>query len=330
VATIYTNYQLSTINYQFPSAYCSSEELKTMEPNIAPNVRWGEWISEGWQMFASRWIVWALQTLIFFIICAIPVLPLYLWMIIAAINEAETGQPQEPPVILLAFLLLVMPIVLLIVVFFWGGFWRTATKQLRGEDISVWDLFSNGGHFPQLLGAAIPFGILYLLGALLGILPAFIVQGLLHFTVPLIVDRGMSVGSAFSASFNATKRHWLMFSLFAFVVYLLGIAGTFICYVGLLATYPLQFTIMAIAYRDTFGIAGARSFAPILGSTATSYAGQSWQVSPQQATPPPPPRPLFAQTVESQQQPALHCSQCGAAITRVAKFCNICGSPLQS
>jgi hypothetical protein len=304
-----------------------------IEPNIAPNVRWSEWIGEGWQMFAVRWKVWVLQTLIIFLIFAVPIIPIYGWLIFLDF----TGQSQQPPPMFIAFVLAAVPLFILASIYFWGGFWRTATKQLRGEDISVRDLFYGGTIFLQLLGASIPLGLLYIIGSLLCFFPAFIVQGLFHFAIPLIVDRRMSVGDAISASFSATKGHWVMFSLFAFVIYLLATAGVFLCYVGLLASYPLQITIMAVAYRDTFGINGALSFGPASTSTATSYAGQSWPAPPGPAMPatvassyPPPPRPLFSQSVESQQQPALHCSQCGAAIARVAKFCNICGSPLQS
>jgi membrane-anchored glycerophosphoryl diester phosphodiesterase (GDPDase) len=305
-----------------------------MESYATPNVRWGEWIGEGWQMFAVRWKVWVLQTLIIFLTFAIPFGLIYGWAIRAAIIESRTGQSQEPPPLFGVFVLVAMPLVILAWIYFWGGLWRTATKQLRGEHISLRDLFYSGDLFMQVLAAAIPFGILYLIGSLLCFFPAFIVQGLFHFSIPLIVDRRMSVGSAISASFNATKGHWLMFSLFALVIYLLGSSGAILCYIGILATFPLQITTLAIAYRDTFGLSGALSFGPASTSTATSYAGQSWPVSPQPAasalSDPPPPKPLFAQSVESQQQPALHCSQCGAAITRVAKFCNICGSPLQS
>jgi hypothetical protein len=301
-----------------------------MDSIPAPNVRWGEWISEGWEMFAARWHVWVLQALIALVLCAIPVFSIYFMFLAAIFAEAMTGQPQLPPAIP-ELILVAVPLFFLISVLMWGGMWRTATKQMRGEEISVRDLFSISDVYLRLLAAGIVFGILCFLGAIFFIFPAFIVFGLLNFTIPLIVDRDMSVGNAMNASFNATKGHWFVYTLFAVVVYLIAQAGSFLCYVGLLATFPLQFTILAIAYRDTFGIDGTRSFRQSSISTATSYAGQSWPVSPQPATPPPaPPRPLFSQTGESQEQPAVHCPQCGAAIIRAAKFCNICGSPLRS
>jgi hypothetical protein len=301
-----------------------------MESIPAPTVRWGEWISEGWQMFAVRWQVWVAQGLIFFAIWVVPILSLYFIFLVSAIVETRAGQDQSPPLISIGIILLAFPILYLLSVFLLSGMWRTATKQLRGGEISVRDLFSAGDVFLRLLGATILLTFLSFFGTLFFIIPGFIVLGLFQFTIPLIIDRGMSVGSAMNASFNATKEHWFIYTLFAIVVSLLASVGGILCYVGVLATYPLHFTISAIAYRDTFGIDGAVRFTPIAGSTATSYAGQSWPVSPQPATTPPaPPRPLFTQTAESPEQAKVHCHQCGTAIIRAAKFCNICGSALQ-
>src|SRR5919108_5120874 len=118
-----------------------------MEPNVAPNVRWGEWISEGWQMFAVRWEVWVLQTLIVFLTTGIPISAIYIWAIII---EGQIDQSQDMPLTFLAFLLVAMPLIILPAIYFWGGLWRTATKQLRGEKVSGRDLFYGGNHFLSL------------------------------------------------------------------------------------------------------------------------------------------------------------------------------------
>ncbi len=301
-----------------------------MQPETAPNVRWGEWIGEGWQMFAARWQVWVLQILIIFVVFAIPVIPIYALVISAQIGAAETGRPPEPPAMLIPLVLIAAPLMILVAAFLWGGLWKTAIKQLRGEPISVGDLFSGGDVFLRVLGAFIAIGFLTMLGAVLCYFPALVVMGLLFFTLPLIVDRNLDVSSALSASYEATKKNWFMFTLFVFVLSLLASAGAAACYVGMLATYPLQFTIAAIAYRDVFGVPGARSFASTQVSSPTSYAGQSWPVQPQQTPPsPPPPQPVFSQPPsEPQQQAAVKCPQCGAALTRAANFCNFCGERL--
>ena len=52
-----------------------------------------------------------------------------------------------------------------------------------------------------------------------------------------------------------------MFLLFGLVVYLLGSAGSFACYVGMLASWPIMHLITAASYRDKFGVAGAQHLA---------------------------------------------------------------------
>src|SRR5213078_3727860 len=64
---------------------------------------------------------------------------------------------------------------------------------------------------------------------------------------------------AMSKSYNMVKRDLLMFTLFVFVVGLISQIGANFCWIGLLATYPLLFTMTAVAYRDCFGMTGVQA-----------------------------------------------------------------------
>jgi hypothetical protein len=295
-----------------------------MQQEPSATVRWGEWIGEGWQMFAEKWQVWVLQMLIVFLVFAIPVVPFYLMMITMQIN-AEPGAPPELPALFFPLLFVVVIVSVFAGAFFWSGLHKTAIKQLRGELISVGDLFSGGDVFLRVIGAFIAIGVLAMLGALLCILPALIVSGVLFFTMPLIVDRNLGVGEALSASYNATKGNWFMFTLFAFVVGLLASLGQFACYVGLLVSYPLYFTITAIAYRDVFGVAGARRFSANQQQYPTNYTGPSWSSSG--SVPPPPPQ--YGGSPD-QQATLTICPNCGTQMSRGSRFCNKCGSPMNA
>ena len=77
---------------------------------------------------------------------------------------------------------------------------------------------------------------------------------MLHFTIPLIIERRIGIGEAISASYDATKSNWFMFVLFVLVLGILASLGAFACYVGMVVSYPLYFTMTAIAYRDVFGV----------------------------------------------------------------------------
>ena len=98
--------------------------------------------------------------------------------------------------------------------------------------------------------------------------------------------------------------------------------GQFACYVGLVVTYPLQFTIAAVAYRDVFGVPGARSFS---GGNQPQYPSN---YAPQSFPPPPPPQ--FNEPVRPEEPTTLICTNCGTMITRQARFCSKCGNPIGS
>ncbi|MEP7342567.1 MAG: zinc-ribbon domain-containing protein [Acidobacteriota bacterium] len=293
-----------------------------MEQETSVTVRWGEWIGEGWQMFADKWPVWVGQMSIVFLAFTISAMPLFLTIFAAIVHTSQTGEPFELPETFLPLGFVMMIVGTLGGSFLLSGLHRTAFKQLRGEPIRVRDLFSGGDVFLRVAGALAVVTLLTVLGFSLCILPAFVVAGMLHFTAPLIVERKLSIGEAISASYNATKSDWPMFVLFVFVLGLLAGLGGYACYIGLVASYPLYFTITAIAYRDIFGVAGARSFRKQQKAT-TSYAEAPW---PPGTVPPP---PQFVTPQETEQTLTI-CANCGTAISRAARFCNKCGNPLDA
>lgn len=46
-----------------------------MEQPAAPNVRLGEWISEGWDLFTKQWQTWVLIVLTFVVISVVVMIP---------------------------------------------------------------------------------------------------------------------------------------------------------------------------------------------------------------------------------------------------------------
>jgi hypothetical protein len=295
-----------------------------MQQEPSATVRWGEWIGEGWQMFAEQWKVWVLQILIVFLVFAVPIVPFYLMMIAMQLNTPP-GEVPEFPVLFFPLLFAIFLISILGSAYFWSGLYKTAFKQMRGEQISVGDLFSGGDVFLRVLGGLLAVSLLAFLGIFLCILPYFVVLGLLHFTVPLIVERNLGVGEALSTSYKATKANWFMTTIFVLVLYMLASLGAVACYVGALASYPLLFTITAIAYRDVFGVAGARRFSANQQQYPTNYTGPSWASS----GPVPPPPPQYGESPD-QQATLTICPNCGTQMSRGARFCNKCGSQINA
>jgi hypothetical protein len=145
------------------------------------------------------------------------------------------------------------------------------------------------------------------------------VAGALFFTQFLIVDKGLGVIEAMQTSYEMCRKHIWWFTLFAFVVSLIGQVGSYACYVGILVTYPLIFTIGAVAYRDCFDIPGMRSFQDNSGGEAARY-----NLAPTSFMPGPPPA---VSAVDYGAPDYGVCSGCQTPLTRSARFCPKCGAP---
>lgn len=268
-------------------------------------------------MFTEQWKGWVTMSLGLFMAVVVPivafVLFMYVMLIATVTAQGQRGATPQMPVATILFLYLgmfgliivLMPLTVLLM----GGAYRAAFKQLRGGRVEFRDLFSARDCYWRLLGAMLVHFVLVSLGMILCIIPAFIVSGLLFFTMPLIVERNLGVFEAMRASREITQPNLLMFTLFAFVVQLIASAGSYACYVGLLATWPLMFTITAVAYRDCFGVSGARSFLQGAPSQQSGYG------APPAVYPAPPPAEL-----------TLVCGICQTSLPATAQFCPRCGA----
>ncbi len=314
-----------------------------MQPKPAPEVKWGEWIGEGWQLFVNKWQVWVPLMLIFVVALLVPILPVYL--LLFGLSMANANDPEAVMSPLLPLLGMAGGLITFgLAAFMLGGVYRTAFKEIRGEPISIRDLFSGADLVLSILGAMVLIGLCIAVGTMLCVVPGFLAMGLLFFTLPLIVERRMGVIDAMKLSFETTRPNMWMFMLFAFVVGLMASLGQLACYVGLLVTYPLHFLITAAAYRDVFGVAGARQIPAMPSPPAyapQAYNQQSWSNQPPQSYAPPqppaqqPPRPQVPPPVRPQAPPqpsesaTMACPHCQAVLPRAANFCNFCGKPLR-
>lgn len=295
-----------------------------MQPQNAPGVRW-EWIGEAWQMFTRQWGTWVAMMLIFFL----SVMMIYAPFMIIAFTlmpapppDGEIGLRPELPAGLLALYPVVYLALLIVVAWLSGGVYHAGFKQLRGEPISVGDVFAGGRYFGRMLGALILIVIMATIGGLLCFVPGLIVYGLTILTFPMIVAGGKGVIDAIKSSIAVTKRNWLMFTLFAIVLYALASLGAIACGVGALVTMPLLFLSQVLAYRDCVGLAGVRGYDQFMPPPPPDYRTPAASYIPAAPPPAPPFEPPPAPTTSI-------CPHCGATLTRAANFCNQCGRPLR-
>lgn len=278
---------------------------------VKVEVKLGDWISEGFRMFAEQWQAWVLQTLVVVVILFVLMAIEFLGFIAVA-TVLGTTLGDASPVLILMMLPVFLSVSMIVGSGLICGMYKTAFKQLQGGKIELGDLFTGMDRFVPVMLAQLCIGVLTMVGFVLCIIPAFIVAGLLYFTMPLIIHKKLNVFEAMGMSIEVTKQNLLMFILYAFLVQLISQVGSYACYIGLLATFPLQFTMGVMAFRDCFGVEGARSFQPPAQTNAASYSA-----------PPPgwPPSAVPPQNVV--------CPSCQTPMPPGAQFCPACGGGMR-
>jgi len=309
-----------------------------MQQLNAPGVRW-EWISEAWNLFTKQWSVWVLMILVMYLILfavyfAVFV-PLIGVMVAAATTAPQIGDSVGTPIV---YMMTLAATVVIDVILFWlyGGLYNSAFKQLRGEQITVSNLFSGGKYLARMLGVVLPPVIVYSIISLLSpflslalFIPALVIMGPFLFIFPMIVEGGMGTVDAIKASIEVAKRDWIMFTLFLIVLGFLAAAGIIACGFGVLATAPLLFLGQALAYRDCVGMSGAQMQGQFMPPPPPpDYRDYAPSQTPAQPQAPAWAPPNYGST-PTPEPAAKICPHCGAALARAVNFCNQCGRPLR-
>lgn len=103
--------------------------------------------------------------------------------------------------------------------------------------------------------------LITMVGALFCYLPGIIAAGLLMFVYPIIVDQRVGAIEAMRLSWNALKPDLWTATGYYFVLALLASLGSYLCGIGMFATFPLLFLGTTLVYRDFFGHTGMANVA---------------------------------------------------------------------
>jgi uncharacterized membrane protein len=141
----------------------------------------------------------------------------------------------------------------IIMTFLSGGMMRMAINQTRTGKVEFSELFSAGDVIVNLLIAVVITYILTAIGLVLCIIPGLILMALLAMTTPLIVDARKSGIEAIGESINLVKPHLGGMIVLGIVLVLIVGVSAIPCGLGLLVSYPLAFTAIALVYRDLTG-----------------------------------------------------------------------------
>ncbi|MCH8195951.1 MAG: hypothetical protein IIB12_07725 [Chloroflexi bacterium] len=107
-----------------------------------------------------------------------------------------------------------------------------------------------GGGEAAVGGLIIVIALIVLIAAAGGV----VLSGVIFFMFAHIAARNANPLEALSASWEVVRRNFVMFCWVGLVYGLISSAGSLVCGVGLLVTYPLIIAAHAKAYADHFGI----------------------------------------------------------------------------
>jgi hypothetical protein len=205
-------------------------------------------IGEAWELFKHSWGVWMLTVLI--VLIGFSILNGILASVFRVHPLRDFGAFRFPLRTGGGWLQAIVNTIVSGI--FLGGMVRIACQQLRGYPPRVETLLGVVDVLPELVLGSLLYGLASLVGFSLLVVPGFIIQGVLMFALPLVVDGHLPATRAMAESWHALKSQWLSATAFHLVLWAISGIGVCFCGVGLLFTAPIYSLGIAILYRDFF------------------------------------------------------------------------------
>ena len=256
------------------------------------------WIGESFDIFRRDGWVWVGSFLISFLSSAL-VYTLFSLPYLLSGGASELTKPTElTPTAPLwtAVLQLVGGLVLLFMVsIFYAGHFVMANKAVRGEPLTVTDVFAKSKLCLPFFLYMLVFGIAQYLGILVCCV-GFLFSWILLWPGFALLADGVDIGAALSRSINGMKVDATTGAMFTFVFFLIiGFGIVITCYLAMVIIYPMMFIVASLAYRDMIGMPGVPSN-PGVVLYAPPNAANAWPPPPSQPAPP-------SQTIPASQPP---------------------------
>ncbi len=191
-------------------------------------VKYGEWMEQGFQLFRQNFVLLSLASLIA--------------LIIGAASAGILAGPMAAGLVWIALRLLDEP-----------GIKRDISNVFRG-----FDYFLDSMLFFLIWGsitAVVCFVVSFFpcIGPLAAFFVVYTAQALLMFGLFLIVDKGMGFKEASSESYRRVSENFWHFLSFSAITGLIGSLGMLLCFIGLALSIPIQACMLTAAYRDIYG-----------------------------------------------------------------------------
>jgi uncharacterized membrane protein len=134
-----------------------------------------------------------------------------------------------------------------------AGFHIVCAKKLLHGQFEFADLFKGFNFFVPALVACLIISVLTVVGSIFCIIPGLVVGAMYMFSYLFIVDKRMDFWPAMQASYAIVKNDYFGFTLFFVALLLLNVLGVICCIVGVLATMPIFFAAVTVAYKEIVG-----------------------------------------------------------------------------
>ncbi len=242
------------------------------ESAVPVTVDLGGWLQNAWEYFIEDALPWCLIGLLYF---------------------AVLGVLSQIPIIgWIGLLVLSGPLA--------GGLFYAAFARMRGTRPTVGMLFAPmQTDFLQLSLVGLVGGLLTALIATvtcgLGLLVVF---PLWMFAVPLVLERRLPFWDALELSRTTVQPHLTQWILFGLVCMAVMAAGSLVVGLGVIATIPIGFLMVAVAYHEVFGIdlpvtdsAPPPPHPPAQPSSGSHSVESPAAAAPEPPAPPPPADP---------------------------------------
>jgi uncharacterized membrane protein len=217
-------------------------------------------ISEGWQILSSNLGVWIGATVIAGIIAIV-----YSQITGLVTNRMMPDPTTVDPSNMMPYIAGMLPAISIgnflgipLNAFLYGGFTAMGLNQLRRGTVSIGDLFSAGPYMIQLM--IFSFILQFVSFAyLLCCIPGLILNGLMLFALPLMIERKMNALEAISTSWNALKGQIGSLVVLMILLSLLILVSAIPCGLGLLVTLPLWVMTVMVLYNRFFPADGSNA-----------------------------------------------------------------------
>jgi uncharacterized membrane protein len=133
------------------------------------------------------------------------------------------------------------------------GNFIVAARILHRQTPRFGDFFSGFYYFGHLLLVSLVGSLLIGIGLLFLIIPGIYLTVGYLFASCLVVDRRLDFWSALELSRRTVTPLWFSFFAFLLLLLLINLAGALLLGLGLLASVPISFCALTVAFQDLFG-----------------------------------------------------------------------------